>query len=75
MPSHLTPAAARIRAAEEARDDLRDALTAAGITLPSLGLDPVGLARAEPLPLVELGRCTPELARRIAEVVRRGCGS
>ncbi|KOT35842.1 hypothetical protein ADK41_24365 [Streptomyces caelestis] len=60
--------------AEEAEDvvkELRAALAKAGISLPSLGLDPVSLAREAPCPLVELGRCSVETARRIAAAVVR----
>jgi hypothetical protein len=56
--------------AEETVKELRTALANAGITLPSLGLDPVSLAREELCPLVELGRCSVETARRLAEVLR-----
>ncbi|AXE85772.1 hypothetical protein C1703_12225 [Streptomyces sp. Go-475] len=50
--------------------ELRAELAKAGIILPSLGLDPVSLAREAPCPLVELGRCTVETARRLAAVLR-----
>ncbi|MER7718622.1 hypothetical protein ABTX99_17000 [Streptomyces flaveolus] len=59
--------------AEEAEDtvkELRAALVRAGITLPSLGIDPVSLAREAPCPLIELGRCSVETARRLAAVLR-----
>ncbi|AKN69760.1 MULTISPECIES: hypothetical protein [Streptomyces] len=52
--------------AEEALKELRSALEKAGVILPSLGLDPVSLARDVPCPLVELGRCSVETARRLA---------
>ncbi|HEX5566260.1 MAG TPA: hypothetical protein VFY14_04885 [Streptomyces sp.] len=57
----------RLRVAEEAAEELRNALRGAGVTLPSLRVDLVSYAgdTAEP-PLVELGRCTPEVARRLA---------
>ncbi|MFI0258659.1 hypothetical protein ACH4OW_06430 [Streptomyces sp. NPDC017056] len=57
--------------AEAARDELRDALAGVGITLPSLGLDGPSLASDAPRPLVELGRCAPEVARRLATALRR----
>jgi hypothetical protein len=57
--------------AEEVVKELRAALAKAGISLPSLGLDPVSLAREAPCPLVELGRCSVETARRIAAAVVR----
>ncbi len=65
------PAAERVMDAELAREELRAALKGAGITLPSLSLDGVSLAGDCPRPLVSLGRCTPELARRIAEALRK----
>lgn len=64
-----SPAAGRIRDAEQARDELRAALKGAGITLPSLALDGVSLVGDFPRPLVDLERCTPELARRLAQAV------
>lgn len=64
-------AAVTIRDAEQARDELRTALNRVGITLPSLSLDGVSLAGDFPRPLVDLGRCTPEIARRLAEAVRK----
>lgn len=57
--------------AEEVVKELRAALAKAGISLPSLGLDPVSLAREAPCPLVELGRCSVETARLIAAAVVR----
>ncbi|WP_406477809.1 hypothetical protein [Streptomyces platensis] len=65
-----SPAAGRSRDTERARDGLRAALKGAGSTLPSLALDGVSLVGGFPRPLVDLGRCTPQLARRLAEVVR-----
>ncbi|MFF5255367.1 hypothetical protein ACFY4K_25450 [Streptomyces leeuwenhoekii] len=59
-----------VEEAEEVVEELRAALAKAGITLPSLGLDPVSLARLTPRPLVELGRCSVETARRLAAVLR-----
>ncbi|MEU1850168.1 hypothetical protein ABZ499_13060 [Streptomyces sp. NPDC019990] len=56
--------------AEDAVKELRAELAKAGITLPSLGLDPVSLAREAPCPLVELGRCSVETARRLAAALR-----
>ncbi|MFI6204993.1 hypothetical protein ACIBAI_01140 [Streptomyces sp. NPDC051041] len=60
----------RVEEAEETVKELRTALAKAGITLPSLGLDPVSLAREAPCPLVELGRCSVDTARRLAAVLR-----
>ncbi|GAA2432072.1 hypothetical protein [Streptomyces glaucus] len=59
-----------VEEAEETVKELRTALAKAGITLPSLGLDPVSLAREAPSPLVELGRCSVDTARRLAAVLR-----
>ncbi|MFE7409521.1 hypothetical protein [Streptomyces laurentii] len=51
---------------------LAAALATHGITLPSLGLDVVTLAGAtvQP-PLVALGNCTVENARRLIEVLKK----
>ncbi|MEV7790606.1 hypothetical protein [Streptomyces sp. NPDC087512] len=59
-----------VEEAEAAVEELRAALVRAGIVLPSLGVDPVSLAREAPCPLVELGRCSVETARRLAAVLR-----
>ncbi len=63
-------AALCVEEAEEVVKELRAALAKAGISLPSLGLDPVSLAREAPCPLVELGRCSVATARLIAAVLR-----
>lgn len=60
-----------IAEAAEAVTELRDALARAGIVLPSLGLDALTLAAEPPRPLVELGRCTADTARRIAAALTR----
>ncbi|GGU92730.1 hypothetical protein GCM10010211_69350 [Streptomyces albospinus] len=52
--------------AEAALDELADALKRNGIVLPSLGLDPVTYSGQRSLPLVELGRCNPQTARKLA---------
>ncbi|MFV0136094.1 hypothetical protein ACLGIH_23280 [Streptomyces sp. HMX87] len=59
-----------VEEAEETVKELRAALAKAGIILPSLGLDPVSLAREAPCPLIELGRCSVETAQRLAAVLR-----
>lgn len=64
-----SPVAGKIRDADQACGELRTALKEAGITLPSLAVDVVSLADHS-RPLVELGRCTPEVARRLADAVR-----
>ncbi|WP_433331852.1 hypothetical protein [Spirillospora sp. CA-294931] len=56
--------------AQAVMDDLRDALTTAGIKLPSLGLD--SIPTRDGAVLVELGRCNFATARKLAEAVRRG---
>ncbi|MCX2968041.1 hypothetical protein WDH52_05570 [Streptomyces sp. TRM70308] len=60
----------RLRRAEEAVNDLRDELGRAGLVLPSLRIDPVSAAGNEPSPLIDLGRCNVETARRLAAVLR-----
>lgn len=50
--------------------DLRTALAHAGITLPSLRIDPATLAREAPCPLVQLGGCSVEVAARLAAALR-----
>ncbi|MGH4028158.1 hypothetical protein ACQB60_04380 [Actinomycetota bacterium Odt1-20B] len=54
---------------EDVVKELRTALTRAGITLPSLGIDPVSLAREAPRPLVELGRCDLDAAERLTKAL------
>lgn len=50
-------------------DALREALTAAGIVLPSLATD----TASSSLELVTLGRVRAGVALRLADVIRRGC--
>ncbi|WP_443058400.1 hypothetical protein [Streptomyces sp. NBC_00775] len=50
--------------------ELRAALAHAGITLPSLRIDPASLAREAPCPLVELGGCSVEVAARLVAALR-----
>ncbi|MEU4462485.1 hypothetical protein AB0G20_01970 [Streptomyces sp. NPDC024017] len=56
--------------AEDAVKELRAELAKAGITLPSLRLDPVSLAWEAPCPLVEPVRCSVRTARRLTAVSR-----
>lgn len=63
-------ASGRIDTAENAANDLRDALAAHGITLPSLRVDPVTCARDEPNPLIELGCCNVETVRHLTAALR-----
>ncbi len=58
-----------VEQAEETVKELREALAAAGIKLPTLRIDPATLAREAPCPLVELGRCSVETAARLAAVL------
>ncbi|MGD3109021.1 hypothetical protein [Streptomyces sp. YGL11-2] len=62
-------ASEREQAAEQATAELDGALRAVGVTLPSLCVDPVSAASTFMAPLVELGRCNVETARRLAEVL------
>ncbi|WP_343246161.1 hypothetical protein [Streptomyces sp. SID5785] len=62
-------AGACVEEAEETVEKVRSALAAAGIVLPSLGLDPGSIARSSPCPLVELGRCSVDAASRLAAVL------
>lgn len=62
----------RLAEAEEARRQLADALHEAGVPLPTLRVDPCSFADQPPRPLVDLGRCTPTVARALAAAVQRG---
>ncbi|MFD7920791.1 hypothetical protein ACFV3R_16390 [Streptomyces sp. NPDC059740] len=53
-------------------EEVRAALTAAGIVLPSLGLDTLSCYGARPFALIELSRCNLATARALAAVVRAG---
>ncbi|WLW55578.1 hypothetical protein [Streptomyces sp. YU58] len=53
----------------EAVEVLREALTAAGIVLPSLGAD----GASPGLNLINLGRVRADVALRLADVIKRGC--
>ncbi|MFJ2771802.1 hypothetical protein [Streptomyces sp. NPDC087300] len=59
----------RVHAAEEAVRQLREGLAGAGVTLPSLRIDPLTAAAEGSLPLVELGRCNLDTAMRLAAVL------
>ncbi|MEU8886455.1 hypothetical protein [Streptomyces sp. NPDC048442] len=54
---------------------LRAALERAGIVLPSLGVEATSYTREVGCPLVDLGRCTVDTARRIAGALPRAEGS
>ncbi|MEU7178847.1 MULTISPECIES: hypothetical protein [Streptomyces] len=60
----------KVRDAEQARDELRDALKAAGVQLPSLGLDAATCVGPAPLALIDLGRCNVGTARALAAALR-----
>lgn len=51
-------------------NELRDALAAHGITLPSVGVELPAFAARPRLPLVALGNCNVDTARRLAAVLR-----
>ncbi|OLZ70983.1 hypothetical protein AV521_13425 [Streptomyces sp. IMTB 2501] len=53
---------------------LRDALKANGITLPSLGVDLVTFASSYAKPLIYLGNCDAETARTLTEALRKAAG-
>ncbi|TDC77454.1 hypothetical protein [Streptomyces hainanensis] len=62
-----------IEVSAEAVQELSDALAGAGIVLPSLAVDLVSCTSVFHIrPLVELGRCDVDTARRLAAVVRAG---
>lgn len=52
--------------AEAVVAELRGALAHIGVTLPSLGIDPLSYDGRDTRVLVELGRCNVETARRMA---------
>ncbi|WP_407287479.1 hypothetical protein [Streptomyces sp. BP-8] len=64
-------ATGRMDEAEAACGELAELLRRAGIVLPSLGVDPVAYTREHPYPLVELGRCNLETARRLIQVLAK----
>jgi hypothetical protein len=71
----MTPARAalgKIQEAETVRDELWAALHGAGITLPSLRVEPLAYSDERPRPLLELGRCTLRTARQITVALQKG---
>ncbi|MFD4257151.1 hypothetical protein ACFWR9_05875 [Streptomyces sp. NPDC058534] len=64
----------KVRDAERARDELRDALRAAGVTLPSLGLDAASCVGSFPLALIDLGRCNVATALALTVALRSSTG-
>lgn len=70
-PHHTPPYEAVGRDIDADVRALRDALAAHGITLPSLGVDPLTLAGDTGRPrLVALGNCSAATARRLTDVLR-----
>jgi anti-sigma regulatory factor (Ser/Thr protein kinase) len=70
----MTRTTRTVAAAEPAQattEELRHALAGHGIRLPSLGVDVVTLARGWADPLVSLGNCPLDEARKLAAVLRR----
>jgi hypothetical protein len=65
----LSPAKV-VEKAEDTVQELRTALARVGITLPSLRLDPLSVVRDEPTPLVDLGRCTTQMAERLVQALQ-----
>jgi hypothetical protein len=63
-------AALCVEEAEVTVKELRAALKRAGITLPSLRIDPASSAREAPCPRVELGGCSMEVAARLVAALR-----
>ncbi|MEU9112235.1 hypothetical protein AB0D04_10665 [Streptomyces sp. NPDC048483] len=57
------------RGAEEVVAELDRALRAVGVNLPSLGVDPVSELSRAIRPLIELGRCNLDTARRLVDVL------
>ncbi|MFJ2897988.1 hypothetical protein ACIO87_24230 [Streptomyces sp. NPDC087218] len=72
--SERQPAGEGLGDAERVRDELGDALGAAGVKLPSLSLDAVSCAGAAPRVLIDLGRCNVATARALAAALRREVG-
>ncbi|MFR9727110.1 hypothetical protein ACL02R_27685 [Streptomyces sp. MS19] len=61
----------QLRAAEQVSLELAHTLNVLGITLPSLGIDPVSASGTSVAPLIDLGRVPVDMARRLTAVVRR----
>ncbi|AXK32323.1 hypothetical protein DVA86_06310 [Streptomyces armeniacus] len=70
---HHRTTAEKLEEAEDACAELADALSAAGVKLPSLGLDVPSYAGSPPL--IELGRVNSGTARALATVLRRRTGA
>ncbi|MFI2258842.1 hypothetical protein [Streptomyces tubercidicus] len=59
----------QIKEVEAVTTELREALARAGVVLPSLRPDPVSIAHRYIPPLVELGRCSMEVARQLTDAL------
>ncbi|MGW2864064.1 hypothetical protein [Streptomyces sp. NPDC001205] len=59
----------RVRAAEDAVEQLREVLARVGVVLPSLRIDPLTCAGHVLYPLVDLGRCNLDMALRLVSVL------
>lgn len=56
---------------QDCTEQLRAALAANGITLPSLGVDLPGYAGTYAIPLVALGNCNTATARKLTDALRK----
>ncbi|WP_049571728.1 hypothetical protein [Streptomyces sp. SBT349] len=74
MPLDAIPASAPRAAAETALRELDDALTAHGITLPSLSVDGHAL-RVGLRPLLELGRVNLGTAKQLTDILNAAASS
>lgn len=63
-----------MRDVEQACEDLREALAAAGVKLPSLGLDTASCTGPTALVLIDLGRCNVATARALTSALRHDQG-
>ena len=62
----------RIEEAKESRDALIAALYRADLQLLTLRLDPQTTSEEALNPLIDLGRCSPRMARALAAVITKG---
>lgn len=69
-----TAALETIRTVEEACEQLRAALAAAGIKLPSLRIDLASCTGDAPRPLLQLGGCNLTTARQLTAALRQKAG-
>ncbi|MDT0320218.1 MULTISPECIES: hypothetical protein [unclassified Streptomyces] len=67
-----TTTAERLRDAESAAEELRQALETLGVVLPSLRVDLASCTAEANRPLVDLGCCNLAMVRKLASVLR-GC--